>query len=104
MNIYHVVLPADWKKFEDAETYEAESLQNENFIHCSFEHQLAGVVERYYSKETEVIVLEIDTNLLTSEVINEPSTNDELFPHIYGSINQNAIISTTKRTLNSDVS
>ena len=91
MIIYHIVLPAVWDKFEGKEFYEAESLHTEGFIHCSFTEQLDGVLERYYSGIGEVLVLEIDSEKLTSKLVNEPSTNDERYPHIYGAINQDAV-------------
>lgn len=99
MIIYHVVLPEDWKKFEGKEFYEAENLDSEGFIHCSFAEQLDGVLERYYSGVAQVLVLEIDSNKLTSKLINEPSTNGEIYPHIYGKINRDAIMSVVKRKL-----
>ena len=91
MKIYHIVLPAVWEEFKDQEFYEAESLTTEGFIHCSFAGQLEAVLERYYKDAGAVLILEIETDKLTSELINEPSTNDEIYPHIYGKINREAV-------------
>ena len=92
MKIYHIVTPEVWEHFKSKNFYEAESLQTEGFIHCSFADQLAGVLQRYYSGAEKVFVLEIEPEKLTSELVNEPSTNDEIYPHIYGKINRDAII------------
>jgi uncharacterized protein (DUF952 family) len=92
MKIYHIVTPEVWEKFKDEELYEAESLAMEGFIHCSFEGQLEGVLERYYQDAEKVLIMEIETNKLFSKMVSEPSTNDELYPHIYGKINKNAIV------------
>ena len=91
MKIYHIVLPEVWETFKDQEFYRAESLATEGFIHCSFAEQLEGVLERYYEGVGEVLILEIETDKLTSKLVNEPSTNDEIYPHIYGEINREAI-------------
>jgi len=91
MKIYHIVLPAVWKIFEGEDFYTAESLETEGFIHCSFENQIDGVLRRYYSGVENVLVIEIDPEKLTSKLVQEPSTNDEIYPHIYGKINQAAI-------------
>ncbi len=99
MLIYHVVLPEAWEKFEDKKFYEAESLQTENFIHCSFAKQLEGVLQRYYKGSGEILILTIDTEKLSSK-LNEPSTNEETYPHIYGQINVEAIVKVVKRKLN----
>ena len=97
MKIYHIVLPEVWEKFKDGEFYKAESLETEGFIHCSFAEQLEGVLERYYKDAGEVLILEIETDKLTSKLVNEPSTSDEIYPHIYGKINREAIISQIER-------
>ena len=49
MLIYHIVLPDKWAEF-DSGLYRHASLATEGFIHCSFEEQLPGVIERYNAK------------------------------------------------------
>jgi len=90
--IYHIVLPKVWKEVEDDELYEAESLSKEGFIHCSFAEQLEDVIDRYYGEDDTVVVLKIDPEKLEAKLVNEPSTNDEIYPHIYGKINRDAIV------------
>lgn len=96
MLIYHIVLPEVWTAFE-GDLYKAPSLETEGFIHCSFAEQLDGVIDRYYSNESSLVILEIDPELLMSRMIKEPSTNSEIYPHIYGPINRNAIVSIVER-------
>ena len=98
MLIYHIVLPEVWAAF-DTGLYRHASLETEGFIHCSFAGQLDGVIERYYSDEEEVIVLEIESDRLMSRVLNEPSTGSEIYPHIYGPINRDAIVSVENRKI-----
>ena len=99
MIIYHIVLPEVWEKFKDKDFYEAESLQTEGFIHCSFAEQIETVLNRYYKNTERVLFLEIETEKLTSELINEPSTGGEIYPHIYGKINKEAIANIEERNL-----
>ncbi len=96
MLIYHIVLPEVWAAFYTG-LYRHASLETEGFIHCSFADQLDGVIERYYAKEDEVVVLEIDSDRLMSRMIKEPSTNSEIYPHVYGPINRDAIVSVAQR-------
>ena len=98
MLIYHIVLPEVWAAF-DTELYRAASLENEGFIHCSFAKQLNAVIARYYSDAAKIVVLEIETDRLMSRVLNEPSTASEIYPHIYGPINRDAIVSVKTRTI-----
>jgi len=99
MKIYHIITPEVWSKFKDEKFYEAESLQTEGFIHCSFAEQIETVLNRYYKDTERVLLLEIETEKLTSELINEPSTNGEIYPHIYGKINKEAVDKTEERNL-----
>jgi uncharacterized protein (DUF952 family) len=94
--VYHIVLPDAWAAF-DTELYRAPSLEAEGFIHCSLADQLERVIERYYKDADSLVVLEIETERLMSRVLNEPSTGNEIYPHIYGPINRDAIVSVKKR-------
>lgn len=99
MLIYHIVLPEVWESFKDKDEYEAESLQTEGFIHCSFAEQLDGVLQRYYSNAEKVLILSLNTEKLMSKLVNEPSTNNEIYPHIYGKINKSAIVGIEERQI-----
>ena len=101
MHVYHIVLPDAWAAF-DGDLYEHPSLGGEGFIHCSFADQLDAVIARYYSGAECVIVLEIDTEKLMSRTLKEPSTNNEIYPHIYGPINRDAIVRVESRKLAAD--
>jgi uncharacterized protein (DUF952 family) len=96
--IYHIVRPEAWEAF-DTELYRHPSLAAEGFIHCSFESQLDAVLGRYYSGADSVVILEIESDRLMSRMIKEPSTNSEIYPHVYGPINRDAIVSVTTREL-----
>ena len=98
MLIYHIVLPDVWAAF-DTDLYRAASLETEGFIHCSYAEQLDAVIKRYYSGASRVIVLAIEPDRLMSRVLREPSTNNEIYPHIYGPINRDAIVSVSTREL-----
>lgn len=89
-------MPDAWAAF-DGDLYEHPSLADEGFIHCSFAEQLDGVIKRYYDGAGRLIVLEIDSERLISDLVNEPSTGGEIYPHIYGPINRDAIVEVTER-------
>ena len=69
-------------------------------IHCSFADQLDGVIKRYYKGVKKLVILKIDSDKLMSRVLKEPSTNNEIFPHVYGPINRDAIVSVTEKKIN----
>lgn len=93
--IYHISTTSDWEKAKDQGYYEHPSLKDEGFIHCSQDHQLGPVLERYFEGQKDLVKLVIDTDKLTSKYVFDwsPSTADT-FPHIYGPINLDAVIET----------
>ncbi len=91
--IYHVTTAENWKAAKEKGFYDHPSLVEEGFIHCSQEHQVSGVLERYFVGQTDLLKLVIDTDKLTSKFVFDwsPSTKDT-FPHVYGSINIDAVV------------
>ena len=98
MLVYHIVLPEVWAAF-DTDLYRAPSLEAEGFIHCSFPSQVPDVLKRYYGRVARVVILKIETDKLYSKLVEEPSTNNDIYPHIYGRINRNAIVDVEERNL-----
>ena len=91
--IYHVVQDILWKTALSQGFYEADSLAAEGFIHASREEQVAGVLDRYYKGQTDLVLLHIDESKLTAELKYEfASSVNESFPHIYGRLNTNAVV------------
>jgi uncharacterized protein (DUF952 family) len=90
--IYHVVTRSDWQKALEMNYYEAASLANEGFIHCSLAVQVKGVLERYYKNQSDLLLLHIDESKLTAPLKFElaPSIHED-FPHIYGRLNLDAV-------------
>ncbi|MGZ3844799.1 MAG: DUF952 domain-containing protein [Flavisolibacter sp.] len=93
--IYHVTTKQEWEIAEQEGFYVAPSLKSEGFIHCSEEQQVKGVLERYYKGKKDLLKLVIDTTRLKPELKYElaPSVNEE-FPHVFGPINVDAVVST----------
>lgn len=94
--IYHVISEAAWNEQLRAEAIEVPSLKTEGFIHCCTEQQVEGVLFRYFKDQTGLLILEIDELRLQPELRFEKSTNDELFPHVYGAINKSAVVKINK--------
>ncbi len=99
MLIYHLVKSEEWERFDISDEYETESLGREGFIHCSFKHQLEGVLRRYFANESKIVILHINPFLLEAEVILEPAPDGEFYPHVYGRINRSAIVKIEERKL-----
>ncbi len=90
--IYHITIPTEYALFDGKDFFEAASLRSEGFIHCSTREQLGDTAKRYYSKVTDILVLEIDEEKLSSELKYELASNGKEFPHIYGRLNKEAVL------------
>ncbi|MDE3234661.1 MAG: DUF952 domain-containing protein [Bacteroidota bacterium] len=91
--IYHITTLQEWNVAKTKGFYEAVSLSVEGFIHCSLAAQVDGVLERYFKGKPDLVKLTIDTSKLNNVLKYElaPSVN-EVFPHIYGTLNLDAVI------------
>ncbi|MCW5910781.1 MAG: DUF952 domain-containing protein [Cyclobacteriaceae bacterium] len=98
--IYHIIAEADWhtQLQEESESISVSTLQTEGFIHCCTQQQVEGVLSRYFKGQTGLLMLEIDESKLQPGLRFEKSTNDELFPHVYGAINKSAIVKVERIT------
>jgi chorismate synthase len=94
--IYHVTTAPEWEMAKQQGFYTAPSLMMEGFIHSSRQHQVKGVLERYYQNKTDLVLLTIDPSKVIAPLKYEiaPSVN-EWFPHIYGNINVDAVTEVT---------
>jgi uncharacterized protein (DUF952 family) len=99
--MYHLVLRRLWEQ-KAAEPYRADSLPREGFIHCSFAEQVAWAANRFYSDAEDLLLLHIDPERLTSPVREEPCETGEIFPHIYGPLNREAVVRVEALTRGAD--
>src|SRR5512147_2789577 len=98
--IYHITSRSAWSDARERGDYRADSLETEGFIHCSTEQQVLPVARKFYAGQEGLLLLVIEPALLGPELKWEPPTGGtpppgvpegDLFPHIYGPINLDAI-------------
>jgi len=91
--VFHLTYKQAWEAARSAGEYAAPSLAEEGFIHCSKDvPQLLKVAARLYPGETGLMVLDVDLEELKSPLKNEPSRSGEIYPHIYGMLNVDAVV------------
>ena len=99
--ILHLLSREAWAEAQARGQLVAPSVATEGFAHCSTEHQMVDVANKYYSGANNMVLLSIDPTKLTSQLKFEPPAHldgtpalphEPMFPHIYGPINLDAVI------------
>jgi uncharacterized protein (DUF952 family) len=91
--IYHITTKQEWAATLINGLYTSTTLETEGFIHCSTEGQVAGVLERYYKGHSDLLKLKIEKSKIERPLVFElASSINEVFPHIHGAINIDAVV------------
>jgi glutathione S-transferase len=105
--LYHLALAGHWAAASQAGDYRVSglgmTLESEGFIHCSFAHQVQRTADRFYRGQPDVLLLTIDPARLTA-ALNVESNNPggELYPHLYGPLNLDAVVDVRRVQLRPD--
>ena len=84
--IFKIIDVDEWKKVKQLETYTGSSKDIEDgYIHFSGEDQVKGTLEKYYSKQENLILLKVET-LKLDHLIWEQASDGNFFPHLYSSL------------------
>ena len=98
MQIFHIATASDWEAAQQTGEYttstRGRTLAEEGFIHASRGDQWLAVRKRFYADvEEPLLLLAIESSLLTAPVVEESvSDSEETFPHVYGPINVDAVV------------
>ena len=92
--IYHITARTSWSAAQKSGAYSADSLASQGFIHCSKIDQILRVANAVYTNQRGLVILVIDMSRLKPEVRWEAGADkaDELFPHIYGPLDLEAVV------------
>ncbi len=99
--ILHITSKQEWSAAQSRGEYTARSLSTEGFIHFSTDKQAVNVANAFYRGRTDLILLVVDETKLDAELKweapagppAEKVSEADLFPHLYGPLNLNAIAS-----------
>ena len=100
--IFKIIDIDEWQKVKDTGAYSGSSKDIEDgFIHFSGEDQVKGTLEKYYSKQENLVLLEVET-LKLDHLIWEQASDGNMFPHLYSSFDLSNVIDEFEITLNND--
>ncbi len=91
--IYHITSRAAWETAQKNGAYAADTLASQGFIHCSKAEQVLRVANTFYKGQPGLVILAISPGRLQAELRWEPGDDlkTQLFPHIYGPLNLDAV-------------
>jgi len=94
--IFHIARREAWTNREDRAAvgfYCPEMFPREGFIHCSTREQVIKVADLRFRGQTGLVLLCIDTDRVAAAIRYENlEGGQELFPHIYGELNTDAVV------------
>lgn len=104
MLIIHNMLKTDWLAIADSDSFGDKTLATNEFLHCSPIYYWHRVAVRFDKDDTDMVLLLIDTELLTSPVRWEDGSKGmgRMYPHVYGVINTSAVVEVLPYLRNSD--
>ena len=89
--IFHIARSEAWARRAGG-SYRPEMFPVDGFVHCSTEDQVVKVADIRFRGQKGLVLLCIDTDKVTAEIRYENlEGGQELFPHIYGEINADAV-------------
>jgi uncharacterized protein (DUF952 family) len=95
--IFHIASKQEWQDAIRAGTYEPPSVKTEGFVHCSTRRQTPDTANRFFRGRRDLILLCIEPERLMAQLRFERPADvsdtraEELFPHVYGPINPDAV-------------
>lgn len=91
MALFHLAERDEWARARAAGEYAPASLAQESFIHFSTGEQLARTAARFYAGRDDMLVVTVDEAKLAAPLRFE-QVDGEAFPHLFGSLNLDAVI------------
>ncbi len=90
--IFHITTRSQWAQAQKLGEYRADSVETEGFIHCSTIDQVVGSANRFYRGQTGLVLLKIECDRLKARLQFDEIETGEFFPHLYGSLNLDAVV------------
>ena len=90
--IFKIIHKDEWQKVKESGAYSGSSKDiKDGFIHFSGEDQVKGTLEKYYSKQENLVLLKVET-LKLDHLIWEQASDGNMFPHLYSSLDLSNIV------------
>ena len=100
--IFKIINLDEWQNIKQSGTYLGSSKDKEDgYIHFSGEDQVKGTLEKYYSKQENLVILKVET-LKLDHLIWEQASDGNMFPHLYSSLDLSNVVDEYEITIGED--
>jgi uncharacterized protein (DUF952 family) len=100
--IFKIINLDEWQNVKQSGTYLGSSKDKEDgYIHFSGEDQVKGTLEKYYSKQENLVLLKVET-LKLDHLIWEQASDGNMFPHLYSSLDLANVVDEYEITIGED--
>ena len=90
--LYKIMSKQEWETAQAQGIYEgSEADRKDGFIHLSAPHQIRTTAEKHFSGKTDLVLVSVTQESLGPSLKWEASRGGDLFPHIYGPLQLDAI-------------
>ena len=91
-HIYKIINKNEWKKAKEKGSYLGSQKDiTDGYIHFSGEEQVEGTLNKYYSNQSNLILLKVET-LKLDHLIWEQASDGNMFPHLYSPLNISNVV------------
>jgi uncharacterized protein (DUF952 family) len=90
--IFHITTRAAWERARESGRYVPQSLEAEGFMHFCAVEQVAGAGDAHFAGMRDLVLLWVAVSRLRAPLKYERSEDGEVFPHLYGALNPDAVV------------
>ncbi|MDQ8730355.1 DUF952 domain-containing protein [Bradyrhizobium sp. LHD-71] len=101
--IYKICPASAWREAERQGAYRGSADDaRDGYIHFSTAAQVPGTAAKYFTGQQGLFLIAVDADALGDSLKWEPARGGELFPHLYGELDFDAVILVTDLPLRAD--
>jgi uncharacterized protein (DUF952 family) len=90
--LYKIMSKKEWETAQAQGIYEGSEVdRKDGFIHLSAAHQVRTTAQKHFSGKSDLVLISVREENLGPSLKWEASRGSELFPHIYGPLQLDAV-------------
>ena len=91
-HIYKILLPKEWASFQDTGHFTGAPIdKKDGYIHFSTASQMAETANKHFGRQNDLVLAEVKVDKLGVALQYEISRGGDLFPHLYASLEMDAV-------------